>query len=264
MGNAVTVSITVVGMAVTCVAGYLVAARGGLPASRLGARLTDMRDGLDRSVTALGGFVVLAAAVMTLVSGLMYGVGLLVRRLQPLDWAVYHWVAAQQTPDFVALMELLTQVGNKQPCWVVAALTAVVYAVVAPRRRWAGLLVVGAVVVLQHYQQVALAELVHRGHPPGSGGTFPSGGAARTVAVYGSCALVLLRATGAGRRTVAVTCAVVAAVAFFEGWSRLVLNAHWVTDVLAGWLSGALLLAGLGFASWSLLVTRRNRTVVTR
>lgn len=254
-------SITVVGTVAAFLGCALVAmrARAGRRLVALGERCAAMRSGLDNAVGPLGTFVVLASAVMTLVTGVLYAVGVVVRELQPLDWAVYHVVAEVQTDGFVAFMAVATDVAHKKVCWVVAAVTAVVYALVARRRRWVGVVVIGTLVVFQHYQQVALAELIHRGHPPGSGGTFPSGGCARAVAIYGMCALLLLRVTGARRRAVALVSGVVGAVAFFECWSRLGLNYHWVTDVVAGWLSGVLLLAGFAVAAWSLVITRRSR-----
>lgn len=212
-----------------------------------------MRDGMAATVAPLGAFVVLASAVMTLATGLLYAVGQLVRRLQPLDWAVYHVVDAHRSGGVVSVLAAVTQLGNKYECWIVSAVTAVLFAVLARRRRWAGLVVVGVTIVLQHYQQVALSILVHRGHPPGSGGTFPSGGSARVIAIYGACLLVLLCAARFGRRWWLAGWVVVAVLAFVEGMTRLLLNAHWLTDVLSGWLSGVLLLVGLVFAARPLL-----------
>lgn len=253
-------SIAVVGTVAAFLCGWLVAARArvGTRLATLGERCGAMRSGLDVAVTPLGTFVVLSSAVMTLVTGVMYLVGLVVREMEPLDWAAYHWVKGLQTAGFVEIMAVLTDVAHKKVCWVVSVVVAVAYAVVARRRRWAGAVVMAAVVVFQHFQQVGLAELVDRGHPPGSGGTYPSGGCARAVVIYGMSALLLLRVSGAGRRIVVLVSAFVAAVAFFEGWSRLSLNYHWLTDVLAGWLSGVLLLIGFAVAVWSLIITRRE------
>lgn len=220
-------------------------------------RLLDMRDGIARAVTPLGAFVVLASAVMTLATGFMYAVGLLVRHLQPLDWAVYHWIDAHQS-GAAAVMRVVTQLGNKHECWVVSAVVVVLFALIASRRRWAGLVIVGGTVVLQHYQQVALAELIHRGHPPGSGGTFVSGGSARVIAIYGICVLVLLAAARLGPRWRRAGWIVIAVLALVEGGTRLLLNMHWLTDVLSGWLSGVLLLAGIAFAARPLLTQERQ------
>jgi membrane-associated phospholipid phosphatase len=216
-------------------------------------RLLDMRDGIARAVTPLGAFVVLASAVMTLTTAVMYAVGVLVRHAMPLDRPVFDVIHAHQNAGVVAVIQVVTQLGNKQECWLVSAVTAVLFALVANRRRWAGLVILGSLVVLQHYQQVGLAELVHRGHPPGSGGTFPSGGSVRVIAIYGTCLLVLLAAARPGRRLWRAAWCVIGFLALVEGATRLLLDAHWLTDVLSGWLCGVLLLAGFAFAAGPLL-----------
>lgn len=221
-------------------------------------RLLDMRDGITRAVTPLGAFVVLASAVMTITTGIMYAVGVLVRHARPLDRPVFDFIHAHQDAGVVAVVQVATQLGNKQECWLVSAVTAILFALVANRRRWAGVVILGSLVVLQHYQQVALAELVHRGHPPGSGGTFPSGGSVRVVAIYGTCLLVLLSAARLGRRWWRAAWLLVALLALVEGATRLLLGAHWLTDVLSGWLSGVLLLVGFAFAARPLLAPERQ------
>jgi membrane-associated phospholipid phosphatase len=216
-------------------------------------RLLDMRAGITRAVTPLGAFVVLASAVMTLTTGIMYAVGVLVRHALPLDRPVHDFVRAHRDADVVAVAGVVTQFGDKQECWLVSAVTAALFVLLANRRRWAGLVILGSMVVLQHYQQIALADLVHRGHPPGSGGTFYSGGSARVIAIYGTCLLVLLSAARLGRRWWRGASFLIAFLALVEGVTRLLLDAHWLTDVLAGWLSGVLLLVGFAFAAGPLL-----------
>ena len=81
-----------------------------------------------------------------------------------------------------------------------------------------------------------------------SGASFPSGHALDAMVVYGSLALLVARAS---RRTPVRTAAwssalvLVGAIAF----TRLYLGAHWLTDVLAGILLGALWIAALAAAS---------------
>jgi membrane-associated phospholipid phosphatase len=74
-----------------------------------------------------------------------------------------------------------------------------------------------------------------------SGSAFPSGHMAQAVAVWGAVAIVL--AIGRSRRTryllTAGTLLLLAGVAL----SRLILQAHWLTDVIAGTAIGALWLA---------------------
>lgn len=263
MPDAQILTITVLGVIVAAPVTYVLALRARISAAgRLAGvrdRLVDMRAGLDRSITPVGAFLVLASAVLTVVTGLMYALGRVVPHLQPLDWVVFRWIAAHQTGGFTEAMSVVTQMGNKYQCWIVSAVLVVVFALLAPRRRWVALLVLGTMIVLQHYQQVAISDVIQRGHPPDSGGTFPSGASARIAAIYGTGLFLILRTLGVSRRVWAAAWALVAVLMFVEGWSRIYLNAHWVSDVPPGWFNGALMLVGFVFASWNLVPVRSPR-----
>jgi undecaprenyl-diphosphatase len=75
-----------------------------------------------------------------------------------------------------------------------------------------------------------------------SGESFPSGHMAQAVAVWGIVTLVLAmdRPRGRGRRTIVAGAALLIAGA---GVSRLLLEAHWLTDVIAGTALGVFWLA---------------------
>lgn len=79
-------------------------------------------------------------------------------------------------------------------------------------------------------------------------GSFPSGHAAASVAVYGMVIYVLWRL----RRLRAETALLLAGlVAFAIGLSRIYLIEHYLSDVLNGWLVGALWLTiGIALAEW--------------
>lgn len=86
------------------------------------------------------------------------------------------------------------------------------------------------------------------------GYAFPSGHSATAVVVYGALALVAARHGGARVRTAAIGAAV--ALAGLVGLTRVYLGVHFASDVLAGWLLGAAVLAVV----WRLAVTRRPAT----
>lgn len=72
------------------------------------------------------------------------------------------------------------------------------------------------------------------------GFSFPSAHSATSVAVYATIALILIRASRNGYNRVAIA-SFAGALVFSVGLSRVLLSAHYPTDVLAGWAFGALL-----------------------
>ncbi len=120
-------------------------------------------------------------------------------------------------------------------------------------------LLIGSVLVVERFQQTALGALVDRGHPPTTLGTYPSGGCARLISIYGVILLITVSYLRAGPRTRAVAWGVLAAFAFVEGYTRWYLSKHWITDVYGGWIYGYLLLAVLVYAGWSLLAETGGR-----
>lgn len=66
---------------------------------------------------------------------------------------------------------------------------------------------------------------------------FPSGHTANTTALLVAVAVVVAATGSAGTRSRVRLLALVGAVAM--GWSRLALNVHWFSDVVGGWVLGA-------------------------
>ncbi|MEA2386056.1 MAG: hypothetical protein QOJ22_230 [Thermoleophilaceae bacterium] len=72
------------------------------------------------------------------------------------------------------------------------------------------------------------------------GFSFPSAHSATSVAVYATIAFILIRASRQAHSRIAVAC-LAGALVVGVGLSRVLLGAHYPTDVLAGWMFGALL-----------------------
>jgi undecaprenyl-diphosphatase len=130
---------------------------------------------------------------------------------------------------------------------VALPLTFAAAAILLALRHWRGAIaLVLAVLATQAVVQV-IKLLVERPRPSANGAvaeaggfSFPSAHSATSVAVYATIAFILIRASRRGYSRVAVA-ALAGGLVFLVGLSRVLLGAHYPTDVLAGWTFGALL-----------------------
>ena len=137
----------------------------------------------------------------------------------------------------------LTTIGNNGNVQLVCLLSGILMAAIWRRNFWAPLVLIVGIFYLERYSQRGLAHLVHRGHPPTTLGTFPSGGVGRLLAVYGLILVLavfllptLSRAWRVGLYTALGTAATV------EAFTRVYLAKHWLTDAVGGLIYGYLLL----------------------
>jgi membrane-associated phospholipid phosphatase len=180
-----------------------------------------------------------------LVYGLMALLGLLVVHSGPtIDRPIYNWIAANRVHLWIAPMKRLTKIGDTWTTWGAALAAAACLAVTWRRDRWLPPVVLGSLIVIDHFVTLALRHTFHRLGPPGSPlGTYPSGGCARVIVFYGLIAYLLWHEHSGRRRAAIWAAAAVAALAFNEAYSRAYLGLHWFADILSGLLYGVLLLA---------------------
>lgn len=199
---------------------------------------------MNFSVRSCGfrGTAVLASVTGTsLFACLTYGV---VERagLAQLDHEAATFAVVHRTGSLSTGMEVITRLGSSAilvPLLMIATayLLRARGAVWATFQIWAAYL--GAVVLY-----TSAKSLVVRPRPAAdemitqaSGFAYPSGHATQSVAVWGMLALVLARRhSGHARALMFVPTAL---IVFLVGFSRIYLGAHWLTDVLAGYLLGA-------------------------
>jgi membrane-associated phospholipid phosphatase len=183
--------------------------------------------------------------------------GVLLARLEStVDVPTLRWVADHRNDRWVEINQWLTLMGERAPLKLVCLIAAAVLAVLWRRLWWIPVAALAVQFGLEQYSQEILALVVHRGHPPTGIGTYPSGGCARVIMTFGTIILlVTLRWTVATRwRIVGITS--VAVAAGIEGYTRIYLLKHWLTDVVGGWVFGSLLLLALGLSLGALTTGR--------
>jgi membrane-associated phospholipid phosphatase len=148
--------------------------------------------------------------------------------------------------EATAVASEITDLAATRTLFGLAALAAVALLV---RGQWHGALAVTLSVIATQAIVAAIKGIVERGRPPGSdaiieptGYAFPSAHAAGSMAVYGLLALLVLRRPGGQARVGAAVLALALVVAI--GTTRVYLGAHYPSDVIAGWLVGAVIAAG--------------------
>jgi hypothetical protein len=140
----------------------------------------------------------------------------------------------------------LTDIGSPPVTQALAVLAAIVFLVLYRKYRlwWAPAVTMLLGYAAEKYSQIILKAVVHRGHPPTFGGTWPSGGMGRLVDVYGLIIFFLITRYWRGSARMWTLGAVVLAVcASVQAYARLNNLEHWTTDVVGGGIYGLLLLA---------------------
>ncbi len=199
---------------------------------------------LTRPVTAA--VVALAGWAATLIAGWLLGE--LAHALQDaVDWPVFRWFAGRQVGWWSDVWWVLTDIGSPDVTQTLTVLGALVLGALwyrAGMRWWVALVAPPAAYLMEKYGQTILKLVVDRGHPPTTHGTWPSGGCARVIVVYGLLVLLaLLWSRTREPRAWVGGVAFVALAVSVQAYARTYNQEHWMTDVVGGVLWGWMLLA---------------------
>ena len=162
------------------------------------------------------------------------------------DLALLEAVAAHRTDWADAVAQGLMNAGQPASTYVAAAALALVFAWAFRAWRSVAAAMVASVVAtaIAEYGK----ELIGRPRPPADLALVPSDGFAMPSSIgaltAGAATPLILWGFRSGRRTARVVVALLSAGTVLVGASMVYLGAHWLSDVLAGWLLGAAL--GLG------------------
>jgi membrane-associated phospholipid phosphatase len=196
----------------------------------------------------LSGPVLPASVLIAVLTALLVGV-VAGSSIDEWDLAVYRWAPAEHWPELGVVLHWWVMLGQRAICLAIAAAWLGLRAWRDRDLRPLGVLLVAT--LLTNVGVGAMKALVGRLGPlqlgagaglPGAtevfvtGGTvFPSGHTANAVVTWGVLALV-------ARRHRRLGAAVATAMAVSVGLTTVYLGTHWLSDVVAGWCAGGLVL----------------------
>ena len=150
----------------------------------------------------------------------------------------------RMTRESSSWAEHIANLASTRTALVVTVVAAVVLLF---RRHWRSAIALALVFPVTQIAVQLVKMIVERPRPEANstlaeahgGFSFPSAHSATSVAVYATIAFILIRASRHGHSRVAIA-SLAAALVLAVGFSRVLLGAHYPTDVLAGWIFGAL------------------------
>ena len=193
---------------------------------------------LDRSTTT--GLLLTLALALTLVGGLVLGIlALLVRRvaaIQHVDNSVAAWGYDHRTAASTDGLKAITELGNIRIV-VGFAVVLVVVETIRHRNRWSFLFLLSVLAGMEA-SMLGVKAIVGRLRPTlnpdaaALGPSFPSGHSATAAAFYAAAALIIGRSLRQPARQFVIAAAVALGVAV--AGSRVLLDFHWLSDVIGG------------------------------
>ncbi|MDQ3881292.1 MAG: phosphatase PAP2 family protein [Chloroflexota bacterium] len=187
-----------------------------------------------RDATAIGGAVAFAMLAVLVALGATDG----------FDFAVTSWATDPERNGAVGVARALTDLGST---WAVTLIAAVLFVVLAVRRApWLGI-VSAATIAVVALGNSTIKLVLGRARPEVVGATlvepgfsFPSGHALMSATAYGVLAVLVLRSRLPRPARAAIVVGLIG-ISFVVGATRVYLGVHFVTDVVGGWIAGAVI-----------------------
>jgi len=191
---------------------------------------------LSHRVLIVGSLCALVASITVAVT--QFG------RVHQLDAEASAQAQQHMTRESTGWAEHLANLASTRTALAVTIVGALIMLIT---RHWRGAIALALVYPVTQGAVQLIKVLVERPRPETTstaaeahGFSFPSAHSATSVAVYATIAFILIRASRHGHSRIAVA-SLAAALVLAVGFSRVLLGAHYPTDVLAGWTFGALL-----------------------
>jgi undecaprenyl-diphosphatase len=193
-----------------------------------------------RDPVAATGLALSAAFVVVVATGVVLAVLAYVvrghRTALDVDSGAARWGFRHATPFTNHVLQLITDLGDTRIIVTLFVVVAVMESIRVPSRWIVPFLL--AVTVGNHFATTAVKDLVERARPTLNpiaetlGPSFPSGHSSTAAAFYAAAALLIGRRRGHVARTLLAAVAVGIPVAV--ACTRVLLDVHWVSDVVAG------------------------------
>jgi len=198
----------------------------------------------------VSGCILVLAAGTGVVIALVWAVGYGARNFDAQDHKVYNWVLVRANTHWLhSAMSTLTKMSNNRESQIVGGVFMILLTLWWLRHRRGLPILAPAVLIItayeiEHQLQHTLKLLAARTGPVPAGlGSFPSGGVARLICIYGLILYLVLRRLNLTRSKWAVAgWTILAAATYTESYSRLYLGKHWISDIVGGLVFGVLLL----------------------
>jgi undecaprenyl-diphosphatase len=191
---------------------------------------------LSHRVLIVGGLFALVASITVAVT--QFG------SVDQLDAEASARAQEQMTPESAGWASHLADLASTQTALGVTIVGALL---LLATRHWRGAFALALVFPVTQGAVQLIKMVIERPRPETHGAlaeahgfSFPSAHSATSVAVYATIAFILIRASRQSHSRVAVA-SLAGALVLGIGLSRVLLGAHYPTDVLAGWAFGALL-----------------------